>query len=380
MTGMIDLLVLFTELNGEYAIQVRSPDVGESLQPAPRVRCEDLDKIGVALVEARKNGSEESKVAHWGEKLFLSLFQSSNYDLYRSARAISRKASSSIRLLLAMAPSSPLQGTPWELLHDGTGFLARDLRCAVVRYIEGDNPVRTVALPPPIRILVTSACPLESKRLDLEPEIKGIYEAYKEHRGEIVFRYYDRASLQDLREILHGAIFSGEPFHVWHHCGHGGFVASAGKFQLYFERNRHVESAGVAELSRIIGKCEDLRVVVLNVCSAGSVDGLAPELARINVPSVLSFSSKIGDVRARTFAFALHRGLLTLPIEIAADIARESICEPTTGTWHWSNLLLFSRRTDNGPLLVRSRPIPRGKPRLREIYKNIIEKSRQASK
>jgi hypothetical protein len=225
-------------------------------------------------------------------------------------------------------------------------------------------------LKPPVRILVTSACPQELPSLDLESEIKGIYESYKKHRSVTIFKYYDKASLQDLREILHGAALIGQPFHVWHHCGHGGLTRATDptgvdEFRLCLERNRHVENASVASILRILRKCEDLRVVVLNVCSGASEVGLAPELARINVPSVLSFSSPIGDDRARTFALALHHGLLTLPIEIAADIARESV---------------FSRRRDNGSLIERSQRILRKKPRLTEIYKDIIEKSRQASK
>jgi hypothetical protein len=378
MADMIDLLVLFTELEGEYAIQVRSPEVGETPQPAPRVRSEDLQKIGEDLAKARDAG-REGEISGLGEDLFSQLFRLHNRDLYQSARALSKKSSCAMRLLLAMAPHSPLQLIPWELLHDGTGFLARDLGCVVVRYMEGKNPVRSVELQPPVRILVTSACPVELRRLDLEPEIKGIHDAYKEHRKDTIFRYYDHTSLQNLREILHGAVLAGEPFHVWHHCGHGDITTSTMEFQLYLELHRHIEAVGVSEIMRVLGKCKDLRVVVLNVCSAASAKGLAPEVAKLNIPSVLSFSSKIGDIQARTFALALHHGLLTLPIEIAADIARASICKPGPATWHWSNLILFSRRSDSGPLLAHSRPISRKKQLLNEIYKNIIEKSRQAS-
>lgn len=380
MIGMLDLLVLFTELDGEYAIQVRSVDIGETPQPLPRVRHQDLEKIGQDLLEARKKNRAEAKIARLGEELFSKVFQAANLSLYRSARTISKKDSRPIRLLLALTPRSQLQLIPWELLHDGTGFLVRDLRCAVVRYMEGENLVRAIALKPPIRILVTAACPKELPRLDLEPEIKGIYSAYEKHRKVTIFRYYDKTSLRDLRELLHDAVLSGHPFHIWHHCGHGGLTdtAGTGEFRLCLERNSHAENVGVVSILRILRKCADLRLVSLNVCSGASQAGLAPELAMINVPAVLSFSSPIGDGQAKDFALAFHRGLLTLPIEIAADIARESICKPDLDSWHWSNLILFSRRRDSGSLIVPSSQPPRKKTRIEEIYSDIKKKSKQA--
>ena len=381
MIDMLDLLVLFTELDGEYAIQVRSPEVGETPQPLPRANQKDLAKIGQDLLEARKQNRADSKVACLGKDLFSNLFQGANLSLYHKAQALSGGSSRLIRLLLAMAPRSPLQFIPWELLNDGNGFLARDLRCAIVRYMEGENPVRTIALKPPVRILVTAACPKGLPKLNLESEIKGIYAAYEKHRRVTVFRYYDKTSLQDLRELLHDAVLAGHPFHVWHHCGHGGptDASKTGDYRLFLERNRHAENASVANILGILRKCMDLRLVILNVCSGASAAGLAPELAQINVPSVVSFSSPIGDAEARTFALALHHGLLTLPIEIAADIARESICKPGLATWKWSHLIHFSRRSDSVPLLEPSPRPPRKKPRIERIYEDIIRECRKAS-
>lgn len=374
MIDMVDLLVSFTDLGDEYAIQLRSPEVGETPQPAPKTRREDLERIGSDLLKARKGDREETKVKRLGEDLFFKLFQCTNLSLYRSLRAVSGATSRPIRLLLSMAPRSPLQTIPWELLNDGDGFLARDLRCAVVRYMEGESPVRAVALKAPVRILVTAACPKGLPRLDLDSEIKGIYDAYECHRRLTVFRYYDRTSLQDLRELLHDAVLAGHPFHVWHHCGHGGIAGT--EFRLLLERNGCIEIASVASILKILRECKDLRVVILNVCSGSSDVALAPELARINLPSVLSFSSPIGDGQARSFALALHRGLLTLPIEMAASIASKSINNPDRETWHWSNLILFSRRRDSGPLLEIPGLPRRKKARIEKIYSDIIEASK----
>lgn len=382
MIDMLDLLVIFTELDDEYAIQVRSPDVGETPQPAPRVRRSALEKTGLDLLEARKGNRDEAQVARLGKELFSNLFQASNFSLYCSARTISGKSARTIRLLLAMAPKSPLQRIPWELLHDGTGFLSRDLRCAIVRYMEGENPVRAIALKPPVRILVTAASPKGMPTLSLESEIKGIHAAYEQHRRVTVFRYYEKTSLEDLRVLLHDATLAGQPFHVWHHCGHGGptDASRTGEYRLVLERNRQSENASVASILGITRRCIDLRVVILNICSGASASGLAPELAQINVPSVLSFSSSVRDSRAESFALALHHGMLTLPIEVAADIARESMCSPHLATWEWSQLIHFSRRSDGGLLLEPSQPRPRKKTRAERIYQSIIEKSRQAVK
>jgi CHAT domain len=357
---MIDLPVLLTKVKDHYVIQIRSEEVGETPQPPPMVPCCTLEANGAALALARANDAEEQVVARLGEVLFAQLFQGPNHNLYARARAISESRSELIRLLLPMAPGSPLQRIPWELLHDGQGFLARDLRCAIVRYIEGAQPVRTSALKPKIRILVTTASPSSLDELDLAAEIRGIYAAYKPYRRNVDFKFYQNTSLKALREVLQGAALAEKPFHIWHHCGHGGITKSSGseEFRLFLEQDRQAESVGVEDILGILKKCPHLRVVVLNVCSGGSTVGLAPELARINVPSVLSFSTKIGETRARRFSRALHRGLLNQPIEVAVDTARASICDPGSETWDWSHLLLFSRRRDKGPLCIPRIPGP----------------------
>ncbi len=355
---MIDLPMLLTKVKDHYVIQIRSQEVGETPHPPPMVPCCALEANGAALALARANDAEEQVVARLGEVLFAQLFQGPNHSLYARARAISESRSELIRLLLPMAPGSPLQRIPWELLHDGQGFLARDLRHAIVRYIEGVQMVQTSALKQKIRILVTTASPSGLDKLDSDAEIHGVYAAYKAHRRDIDFKFYKNTSLKALREVFQGAALAEKPFHIWHHCGHGGITRSSGskEFRLILEDNRLAEPVGVEDILGILKKCPGLRVVVLNVCSAGSEIGLAPELARINVPSVLSFSSKIGEARARRFSHALHRGLLNQPIEVAVDTARASICDPGCEAWDWSHLLLFSRRRDKGPLRVPRTP------------------------
>jgi hypothetical protein len=72
--------------------------------------------------------------------------------------------------------------------------------------------------------------------------------------------------------------------------------------------------------------------------------------------------------------------LLTLPIEVAADIARESMCKPGRTSWEWSQIVHFSRRSDSGPLLATSPRPPRKKTRIQRIYDEIKEECRQVTK
>ena len=220
-----------------------------------------------------------------------------------------------------------------------------------MRFLEGP-PLRPAKVAPPVRILVSAASPPGVPHLDLEPEIQGIKAVCTKIHPAPDLEIYRDATYRGLERVFHAAAVEGRQYHVWHHCGHGGFRNQGGdsEFVLALGKKR-LELVSVDDLLPVLRIGSSLRVVVLNVCSAAAANGLALALARINVPFVVGFSSKIGDARARRFAIALFGGLLRVPLEAAVDLARAAIPERDTGACSWSEPLVLGRRSDRGGLV-----------------------------
>jgi hypothetical protein len=161
--------------------------------------------------------------------------------------------------------------------------------------------------------------------------------------------------LERLEELWRGAESKKKPFHVWHHCGHGHQTEGAGepRFLLSLERRGVAEYATVDQLSEIVGACPELRLAVLNVCHGGSSLGLMPELARLNVPVVIGYATRVAHDAAYKFAAVLHQCLLDLPVEFAVSQARRALAVEPPMELEWCVPLLCSRRKDWGPILRR---------------------------
>jgi hypothetical protein len=301
-----------------------------------------------------QGGGGVYEVAQLGQQLFGSLFADTRQrNLFGRASDTAEREERPLRILIKLPQGSPLGTIPWEILHDGGRFLAKDPRCAIVRYFLSDKRVPPFQIAPPLRVLLTSACPRSQPNLDLESEITAVTAAYRPARKVVDLQVERSVSLSRLEELWCDAEGEQRPFHIWHHCGHGHLTTKGGepRFLLSLERDGEAEYATTEQLSEIIGMCPGLRLAVLNVCHGGSFAGLAPELAALNVPVVIGFPSRIANDTAYKFAATLHRNLLHVPVELAVSQARRALCVQRSADLDWSHPLLFSRRNDSGPIL-----------------------------
>jgi len=333
----------------------------EAGQARATIEEKKLVDVVAAHTLLRQEGGGVYEFAQLGQKLFGDLFADAQQRrIFVRACDTAEREERPLRILIKLPHDSSLGVIPWELLHDGDRFLAKDPRCAVVRYLYAHKPVPPLQVAPPLRVLLTSACPRSQPDLDLESEIQAVTAAYRPAEKVVDLQVVRGVSLDRLERLWCDAELGRRPFHVWHHCGHGHLTERGGspRFLLSLEKEREAEYATTEQLSEIIGMCPGLRLAVLNVCHGGSFAGLAPELAKLNVPVVIAFPSRIANDTAYKFAATFHQNLLHVPVELAVSQARRSLCIHRSTDLDWSQPLLFSRRKDCGPILSLVSPKP----------------------
>ncbi len=283
-----------------------------------------------------------------GQALYRQIFSGEVGELFSRARELAGKERSGLRILIKSWHDPEIHDLPWELLHDGRRFLAQSTETPVVRLLEQRRPLREFRIEPPIRLLLTTACPPECSPLSLQEEEERLRAALMPIREQVVLVPEHQISLERLRFLLFRARSQGRPFHVWHHAGHGAL--EAGGFSLALTNSKgSVQWASVADLTPVFTPCEEIRLAVLNVCRGASVSGLATALADLNVPAVIGFRQPILDISALVFAEALYQGLVETTLERAVSRARLELRDVGFSAEDWSHPLLFARTTAAGP-------------------------------
>lgn len=313
-----------------------------------------LEQIRLDAGSLITNFGTQDQLKGLGRRLFSTVFQGELRDFFAAVRASARNRKERLLLLIKVDPDSQLFSIPWELLHDDNCFLAKDTQSAVVRYFDQPLPVSQIAVPPPLRVLLTSANPNDLDTIEVAKEEAAIRRAY-ERAGRNVDLVAERhISIEKLEQIWRQSAMPGEQFHVWHHCGHGSELDSGqqAEFILYLESEGMKQPIEIDRLMEVVSFCPDLRVAIINVCRGSSKIGLAPALARINVPVVIGFQHSVYDTAALQFAEALHEFLLHVPIEFAVSLARKSMKASDPSILDWAQALVLSRRKDRG-LLIR---------------------------
>ena len=348
---MIDFNLNLIENGDGVLVHANVGDLGGGYRfPSPKDKA-FLERVLIKADQVLESRGGESELVTLGKKLFDHFFQGQIRDLYQQACVRSENAQEGPLLILVRTdPGSNLQEIPWEILHDGHRVLSRDPRTSVVRYFELPLPVDDLKVQPPLRVLVTTANPSDMHSLALDKEIDSIRLAYEKAGPVLDLQVEEKICLERLEEVFRRASTHGQPFHVWHHCGHGGRKELRGKkeFRLYFEKDGVREPVEVERLQEVVAHCPQLRLAIFNVCRASSSLGLVPALARLRVPVVIGFKHPVNDRSALRFAAALHEGLLHVPVEFAANQARRAMKINAPEALDWNHAVVFSRRRDRG--------------------------------
>jgi tetratricopeptide (TPR) repeat protein len=244
----------------------------------------------------------------FGGALFQALFKDVVLALYRDSLSMAEKPGGAKRMPVKLnIMAHELARLPWELLYDPKrdGFLSFGKETPVIRFVDGEPKSRT--FDPPLRVLLVSANPAGTARLDLEHERKVIAEALNTLKREDKVRI-DHLFGATIRE-LRSKIREYEP-HLVHFMGHG-------QVNHLLLEDRAGEGLSLAEssLGIILRNASSLRMVVLNACETARPDdselrlGLAHGLARRGVRAIVAMQFEISDEAACEFAGELYRVL-----------------------------------------------------------------------
>lgn len=224
----------------------------------------------------------------------------------------------------AQESATLLLGLPWELLHDGRGFLFQGASpVRVRRRVPTEHAVAPAVLATPIRVLLASPRPEDDAcgYIDHRASARPLVEAIDALVGRVELHLLTPPTLPALRDELDRARRDGRPYHVLHFDGHGVYDRRAGLGALCFEheedaarpigKRRHANVA-TPELGALL-RDHGIPLVFLEACQTAQAESasesVASALLKTGVSSVVAMSHSVLVETSRRFVEAFYRAL-----------------------------------------------------------------------
>jgi tetratricopeptide (TPR) repeat protein len=221
---------------------------------------------------------------------------------------------------LAQEAATALLALPWELLHNGEGFLFQGARPSRVRRRlpnKHDRAVPVVA--PPIRVLLITSRPEDDACAYLDHRASALpLVAATEELGDVLrLSLLHPATYPALEAELARAQQAGEPYHVVHFDGHGVYDRRVGLGGLCFEdpsdnnklTGRRHQTVLTNKLGPLLNNYR-IPLVLLDACQSAQAEAgsesVASELLQRGVVSVVAMSHSVLVETARRFVAAFY--------------------------------------------------------------------------
>jgi tetratricopeptide (TPR) repeat protein len=216
-----------------------------------------------------------------------------------------------------------LLGLPWELLHDGRGFLFQGSKpTRVRRRLPNTNVFDVPIVATPIRILLVTARPEDEAcdYIDHRASALPLVEAMEALGGLVHIHILDQPTLPALRKELMRARSAREPYHVVHFDGHGGYDHDAGLGGLCFEDPRDTDklehrrhlTVYTNKLGPLL-RGHRIPLVFLEACQTAlaeqASESVASELLKAGVASVVAMSHSVLVETSRRFVETFYQEL-----------------------------------------------------------------------
>jgi tetratricopeptide (TPR) repeat protein len=217
-----------------------------------------------------------------------------------------------------------LLSLPWELLHDGRGFLFHGRNpVRVRRRLPNRYPQKPSVTGLPLRILLVSPRPEEEgvgyidHRISARPLIEAI-----ERLGELAtLTVLNPPTFPALQQTLQKASEAGQRFDVVHFDGHGVYDRRVGLGGLCFEdpkdsekpEDRAMQLIHAEELAQVI-RAHRIPLVFLEACQSAKIEdnptaSVAARLLQEGVTSVVAMSHIVLVETARRFVASFYEAL-----------------------------------------------------------------------
>ncbi len=305
--------------------------------------------------------TDEDFFLAFGGRLFDALLPGPVAAVFRAALGRAHGDGQRLRLRLRLRPPE-LSALPWEFLYDPQQDLLVGISSRIVlsRYVV-DAPAfqEPMAVPPPLRLLVSFSGPSGVMPLDFDRERQVLTQATQRavEAGRLALHWLEHTTNAALRAALRDV----RP-HIWHFVGHGEFDGQHGC--LLFE-----DEAGKARrvrdrtLREFFQDAPDTKLAVLNACQGATtatgraISGLAPNLVQRGLPAVVAMRYPIPDDTAIVFAREFYQALtheMPAAVDMAVADGRRAIyqdIDPDRPDWGIPNVFL---RADDGAVFAAS--------------------------
>jgi hypothetical protein len=339
---------------GRYEIQVLNAPTG-ALRSAPVAFDPGEPELSALLERVQVGDVDVALLTEVGRQLHAFLFPPSVRAAYAASREAARNRDRGLCVQLRLHQPE-LAALPWELLYDpqGCSFFALSDRTPLIRFLPGvlESPLPVV--PPPWRLLVVTASPVDLPLLDVEGERDRILSAVRPllDAGQVTTTVLDHATPTRLLDALR------EGVHWLHFIGHGEIDPGAGAGALILERyDRTSARVDVQTLRHLLPEVYErpdarLRLAFLNACATAQVGmvpgtrGLAQTLTRAGVPTTIGMGRPIADHSARAFSEGFYRSLAERgwPFPVAVTEGRRRVMlESGLHSGDWAVPVLFMR-------------------------------------
>ncbi len=280
-------------------------------------------------VEALLPRADDAREA--GKALYAALFDSAlGARLAQSLRTIDPQRGEGVRFVINTTDAPALARLPWEFLYSPAkdDFLFSDRMKPVVRWLDVDEPLPSLAAEPPLRLLIAVAAPGDRPGLEVGEEIAHLDQALDEltATGAVRIVRLDHATL----ESLDNALLQNQP-HVLHFIGHGDFSGDQGVLVLESDTAPGTSDViGGRQLAMLLrNHLTSLRLVFLNSCMGAMASrsdpfgGVAQSLIRRGIPAVVAMQFPIPDKAAVALSRHFYRYLAAgQPVDAALNSAR----------------------------------------------------------
>jgi hypothetical protein len=253
--------------------------------------------------------------------------------------------------------SAELARVPWEIMHDGHGYLTLTNSMAMVRCSLNRRWFGADKSAGPLNILLVTAAPRDTISLpNIERETESIVDVLSSLRADAKIARVD--IIRGAKRERLQATLARTDYHVLHYIGHGAFENDNG-YLLFEDEQGRTEPLDAETLSAFFADAP-LRLLFLNSCDtaiASATDpfmGVAPASLIAGVPAIVAMQGSVLDSVAAQFAHRFYENLASQrPLEFCMSEARKAI-NNTTGA-EWSLPVLFSNSEDG---LLWSRDLP----------------------
>ncbi|TBR60145.1 hypothetical protein B4U84_04415, partial [Westiellopsis prolifica IICB1] len=265
---------------------------------------------------------------------------------------------------------------PWELLHDGTGFLLQQSNVLPVRSMQQRNTQVIGVQNRPLRLLFMATAPEDPRvaTLEFEREEANILQATKDQPLALIVE--ESGSIEELKNLV--ASYGEDYFDVFHITGHGliytnqdyGFLLRQGQriadhtpCLITEDEVGNVQLTTVSDLAKAFrGRWP--RVIFLSGChtgevaNKGTVPSMAQQLVKAGAGVVLGWARPVYDRTGIIAAKALYQALATgATVEEAVKAAQQEMIAEECTDWHLLRIYRDTRPVEElvTPLRTRGR-------------------------